>query len=135
MISVPPPPIGVMNHEFTVARVGTRGLARNKVCSVLKVHRRAWPKDRGPLRKRTLGQGHTFEGPASVSVSSGWIINYSWLEFCDNLLLPKRCYGLQGGWLLIPIIVYGISFSIKIWFMKLGRRYQDRLQIKENKFF
>ena len=32
-----------------VARVVTRGPARKRVCSVSKVHRRAWPKDRGPF--------------------------------------------------------------------------------------
>ena len=64
--------IGVPTYrtvEEGVARVVTRGLsghARNNVCSVLKVHRRAWPKDRGPLQERTLGPGPALNGPAYI---------------------------------------------------------------------
>ena len=42
---------------------GLCGPARNKVCSVLEVHSRAWPRIGGPLRERTLGLGPAFDGP------------------------------------------------------------------------
>ena len=53
---------GVSQDSYQEAR-GLWGPARNKVCRVLKVHRRAWLKDSGPLRERTLGPGPAIYGP------------------------------------------------------------------------
>ena len=70
------------------------GPARHKVCIVLKVHRRAWPKDRGPLRERTLGPGPALDGPACTTITH----HYSPLvpPLLDSFITSSRNLCLLG---------------------------------------